>query len=66
MWLKAQKKQGCGGGGGGKNLNKQWPNFFKFDENYKPTDPRSSMNLRQNKSKENNTKTHYNQIDENQ
>lgn len=27
-------------------LKKQWPKFFKFDKNYKRTDPRSSVHLR--------------------
>lgn len=29
-----------------KYLNKYWLEFSKFDKNYKPTDQRSSMNLK--------------------
>ena len=35
--------------------------IFKFDENYKPIDPSSSMNSKHMKCEENYTEAHYNQ-----
>lgn len=42
------------------------PKFSKLDGNYKCTDPRSSINLRHQKHKENYTNIHHNPIAKNQ
>ena len=40
--------------------------IFEFDENYKPTDPRRSMNFKHKKLEENYTAAHHNQIGQKQ
>lgn len=47
----------------GKQLKKQWSNFF---QNYKPIDPRRSMKLKQDKYKENHIRPHYDESAEKQ
>ena len=48
-----------------KKRNDSWK-YSIFDENYKLTDPRSSMNSKHKKNEENYTKAHQNKIPQNQ
>lgn len=49
-----------------KNTKEKWPKLSEYDENYKPTDPRKSVDSKHKNSDENHIKAYHNQITLNQ